>query len=422
MRRAASVSPFLRTITCGLALLAGAPPTLAAETTRVSVASNGLESDGSSGAPAISGDGRFIAFESVAHNLVSQGQRDRGVFLHDRLTHTTTVISIGMDGRPTFGSDPSISGDGRFIAFTSAADDLVEGDTNGETDVFLADRSTGDIRRVTTGPGGTQRTGPSFAPAISADGRFVAFASTTGTLPGDRGSRSDVFIHDIQTAHTNRVSTGNGGHRIAVSSGDCGLAISADGSVLAFSRTAWSTAPGNFTRRTTIAIRDRHARRAVSITRGRHGRAPNADSCDPALSADGRIVAFSSTATNLPTPHQERSGVFTFDGRSRELRELPGHAPPIFEPGVAPSLSADGQLVAFADPLAANTGQVYLFDRRTATTRTVSLNRRNRPADDSSEQPALAANARAIAFSSHATDLVPDDRNGVYDVFVRDLP
>ena len=107
---------------------------------------------------------------------------------------------------------PAISADGRFVAFRSDATNLVPGDTNGATDVFVRDRQTGTTRRVSVGPGGAQGNGGSFMPAISADGRFVAFeSSATNLVPGDTNDMEDMFVHDRQTGTTRRVSVGPGG-------------------------------------------------------------------------------------------------------------------------------------------------------------------------------------------------------------------
>ena len=129
--------------------------------------------------------------------------------------------------------DPAISADGRFVAFSSDATNLVPGDTNGTADVFVRDRQTGTTRRVSVGSGGAQGNGLSVDPAISADGRFVAFASdATNLVPGDTNGADDVFVRDRQTGTTRRVSVGSGGAQGDRVSFD--PAISADGRFVAF--------------------------------------------------------------------------------------------------------------------------------------------------------------------------------------------
>src|SRR5438132_6325767 len=185
-------------------------------TERVSVASDGTQGNGSSGLlsfafpPALSADGRFVAFVSFAANLVAgdtNGATD--VFVHDRQTGTTERVSVASDGTQGDGTSSSsaLSADGRFVAYHSAATTLVAGDTNGATDVFVHDRQTGTTERVSVASGGTQGNGISAAPALSGDGRFVAFHSTaTNLVAGDTNGAPDVFVHDRQAGTTERVS------------------------------------------------------------------------------------------------------------------------------------------------------------------------------------------------------------------------
>ena len=151
--------------------------------------------------PAISADGRFVAFVSFATNLVPGDTNDAtDVFVRDRQTGTTRRVSLGPGGVQGNGGSagPAISANGRFVAFFSAATNLVPGDTNGTADVFVRDRQTGTTRRVSLGPGGVQGDGDSVGAAISADGRFVAFESdATNLVPGDTNGAPDVFVRSL---------------------------------------------------------------------------------------------------------------------------------------------------------------------------------------------------------------------------------
>src|SRR5262249_29399620 len=162
-----------------------------------------------SGLPALSADGRFVAFESDVDNLVpGDTNRVRDVFLHDRVTGDTIRVSVASDGtqadgRSSFFASPSLSADGRYVAFESDADNLVPGDTNLSSDVFVHDRVTGDTVRVSVASDGAEADGFSAEPALSADGRYVAFESDADNLvPGDTNDPSDVFLHDPVTAAT----------------------------------------------------------------------------------------------------------------------------------------------------------------------------------------------------------------------------
>jgi Tol biopolymer transport system component len=164
----------------------------------VSVASDGTQGNGDSVSPSISADGRYVAFMSYAYNLVpgdTNGKAD--VFVHDRLTGQTTRVSVASDG--TQGNDgsggASISANGRYVAFVSGASNLVPGDTNGKADVFVHDRLTGQTTRVSVASDGTEGNSDSIYPSISADGRYVAFQSWASNLiPRDTNGAWDVFV------------------------------------------------------------------------------------------------------------------------------------------------------------------------------------------------------------------------------------
>ena len=185
------------------------------ETTRVSVASGGTEGSGTSWAPAISADGRYVAFSSSAPNLVafdSNGTRD--VFVHYQRLGQTTRVSVGLGGNQGDGESdaPSISADGRYVAFYSGSTNLVLGDTNDTADVFVHNRSTGQTTRVSITSGGTQGNGQSLNPSISANGDIVAFYSDSNNLvAGDTNNVDDVFVHVRGAGHTSRVSVATDG-------------------------------------------------------------------------------------------------------------------------------------------------------------------------------------------------------------------
>jgi len=170
------------------------------KTTRVSVASNGSQSNDTSYQPSISADGCYVAFESSASNLVSgdtNGTTD--VFVHNRQTGETTLVSISSDGGQGNGGSylPSISADGRYVAFYSVTSNLVGGDTNGWADIFVHDRQTGETTRVSVASDGTQGNEGSYSPFISASGRYVAFGSGASNLIGsDTNNKIDIFVHD----------------------------------------------------------------------------------------------------------------------------------------------------------------------------------------------------------------------------------
>jgi len=181
-------------------------------TRRVSVGPAGQQANADSRDPAISAGGRFVAFYSDASNLVAGDTNGTGdVFVRDRRAQLTRRVSVGPGGQQANGlsDDVAISAGGRFVAFQSGASNLVAGDTNGTGDVFVRDRVAQVTRRVSVGPGGRQGNSSSSSPAISADGRFVAFLSRASNLvAGDTNNAWDVFVRDRMLQVTRRVSVG----------------------------------------------------------------------------------------------------------------------------------------------------------------------------------------------------------------------
>jgi Tol biopolymer transport system component len=217
-------------------------------TSRVSVDSGNNPGNAISGAPRISADGRFVAFWSDATNLVAgdtNGVKD--VFVHDRLTGQTTRVSIATDGAQGDGASGGtavtdntldISDDGRFVVFQSEASNLVPGDTNGLSDIFRHDRQTGLTARLSVATGAVQSNGSSDTPKISGDGRFVVFVSRATNLdPRDQNGLADVFVHDAQTGETRALSL----NLDVTNTGNGGSFfpdISADGRIIVFSSDA----------------------------------------------------------------------------------------------------------------------------------------------------------------------------------------
>ena len=220
--------------------------TIAGPPSRGGSATGRAASKATSTAPAraLSADGRFVAFQSDATNLVPGNSRGGALFVHERPTGITLRLNIELDGVAARVQSPALSADGRFVAFSSDAANLVPGDTNGELDVFVHDRETGKTRRVSRGSGGRQSNGASFRPALSADGRWVAFVSeATNLVPGDTNNMTDVFAYDRRTQTTRRVSVGPGGVQATGVSGS--PALSANGRWIGFNSEADNLVPND---------------------------------------------------------------------------------------------------------------------------------------------------------------------------------
>jgi Tol biopolymer transport system component len=312
------------------------------ETKRASVSSDGTPANGDSNYAAFSADGRYVAFMSEADNLVpgdTNGVRD--IFLHDQVTGTTTRVSVATDGNQGNGPSgsvyygPAISGDGRYIAFDSEADNLVMGDGNHETDIFVHDRITGQTTRVSSTSDGSQANRSSHAPAISADGRYVTFQSLADNLvPGDTDWRyTDLFVHDQVTGQTTRVSVANDGTPGNYYSYDS--TISADGRYIAFESEADNLVPGDTNGSLDVFVYDQVRKEIERVSVASDGTQGNGDSPNPiggsiAISADGRYVAFDSDADNLVVNDTNKvEDVFV---RERDLISTPGQNDDLINP------------------------------------------------------------------------------------------
>ncbi len=354
---------------------------------RVSVSSSGQEaaSDPSSlgsRAPTISADGRFVAFTSWAANLVPgdvNGWED--VFVHDRLTGTTELVSVSTAGGQ--GSNRSgaavISADGRFVAFRSAAPDLVIGG-NGLENVYVRDRQAGTTELASAAADGTPASNNSDSPGISADGRYVVFSSVARNLVAqDIGVNRQVFLRDRQAGTVEVVSLTSAG---AIAHGEF-PSISGDGRFVAFN-TGYNLGmvDGDFNNVNDVFVRDRQAATTTRVSVSTFGAEGNAGSLYAAISLDGRWVAFQSTASNLVADDNNRTG-----------------------------------------PLPAGT-DVFLHDRQTGVTERASVATDGAEAlPDSGTLPFVSVGSGgAVAFSSSATNLVAGDSNAAHDIFVHRRP
>ncbi|NIQ99396.1 MAG: calcium-binding protein, partial [Gemmatimonadales bacterium] len=209
---------------------------LAGTTERVSVSSAGAQADYCSEDPAISADGRYVAFSSEATNLVAGDTNEaEDIFVHDRDTDATERVSLtNAGGEASHGSRfPAISANGRHVVFVSCATNLVAGDTNAKPDVFMRDRTLSTTERVSVSSAGAQGNMCSSLGGVSADGRYVAFDSVaTNLVLGDTNGWWDVFVRDLVSDTTERVSLSSGGAQGDNTSTD--PVISSDGRFVAF--------------------------------------------------------------------------------------------------------------------------------------------------------------------------------------------
>ncbi|MFN8139313.1 MAG: hypothetical protein U0R49_05900 [Fimbriimonadales bacterium] len=345
---------------------------------RVTLTNSGSLGNDTSNVVGFSAEGRFAVISSRATNLVDGDTNGFGdIFVRDRLLRTTEMVSLTHDGQLANGGSeiPSISGDGRFVAFDSNATNLVPNDTNGKLDIFVRDRWLETTVRVSISSTGEQADRDSWGASISADGRYVVFQTYARNLiPDDTNRFLDVYLHDMQTGQTERVSIasdgteGNGESRISFG----GTQMSADGRYVCFGSTASNLVSGDTNRVTDAFVRDRWFGTTTRVSVRSDGGQANHGGGSAAITSEGRYVLIGSPSTNL-----------TDDG------------------------DINDRLL-----------DVFMHDMWTGETWRISNNTNGEQGNAQSEASVMSANGMIVAFASNATNLAPNDTNGFMDIFV----
>lgn len=414
----------------------------AAKTSLITKGSQNIPSYGSLYKSALSANGRFVVFSSKAEDLVIGDAFGSDVFLHDKNKNEITLISLGINGEQANGpsNEATISANGRFVAFSSTASNLVSGDTDNKTDVFVFDRLTKKMSCISCNSIELLLDSESNSPSISADGRFVAFASKGWN---GSGYKSDVYVHDRQQNKIAQVSVNSANIAGDQDSGE--PFISANGRFVAFS--SWSS---NLVSKTTneyyehhVFVHDLQKKKTTRVSVNSDGLPGDAFSVSssPALNADGRFVVFASRATNLvPNDNNFKTDIFVHDQLTGKTERISidssgnegndnSHYTDLKNPWVidsgtcacittinplaigsgSPSITADGRFVAF-DSYANNlitkdmnvSQDVFLHERYTGITRRVSVDSKGKEASYGSGFPSLSANGKVIVFTSKA--------------------
>jgi Tol biopolymer transport system component len=360
--------------------------------TQESIGSDGTHPDGDSQSPSLSSDGSALAFETIASNLQSADGRvgQRKVIVRNRrngvLRSPRGVYGERPDGDT---GEPVVSADGHFLAFTSDASNLVPGpDANGgQTDIFLWRLEDGSITRVSVDTRGRQPpVGASHSPSVSRDGELVAFVSTARLAPEDANDVTDVYLRDVGRGATVLVSRGVGGRPSDGASHS--PALSSDGRYVAFVSGASNLAPRDRNQESDVYISDVARGSTTLLTVTSEGEAANAASRRPAIAADGRYVVYQSVASNLgsgpgcPHPASDKNllpDVYLFDLLTRCVTRISGSpAGEWWTPGVAPAIDGAGTVVVFSstEPIDENDPttdfDLFLFLRASSETPTVS--------------------------------------------------
>jgi Tol biopolymer transport system component len=403
---------------------------------------DGRRSPSSVASARVSSDGGHVVFTSYAPLVAADVDTLADIYVLDRSTTTVTLESAVVDGRP-LNSDvghPGISADGRYVVFEAVmSDDPVRI----VTEVVLRDRLENTARRITIGLGGVLSNGWSGQPVIVADGSAVIFASAATNLtagPDLNGAQPDIYRFDRAVNLTERISLDSRG--VQHPGGSLMPSVSGDGRYVAFSSTAALANPRTASaqqpqqgRRPTIYLREMRDRQTVLV--GGAAELPNDVSTTPVVSADGRSVGFVSRASNLVARDRNKSSdVFLYDVESGAITLVSRGRTGATANGtsLSPAVSADGRLVAFqsdASDLACARNcppgmedinllpDVFLFDRTTGQISCVSLDRQGTWMEESGG-PALDASGAVVAFTSRHP-ISPRDALNDFDLFVRIL-
>jgi Tol biopolymer transport system component len=356
-----------------------------------SLTAAGAASDGSAAAPRLSGDGRFLAFEWHAMNFDDDGSREvlPQVYLRDRVQKTTRRVTAPAGAHPNGPSlAPVLSSDGRFVVFESHATNLVEPDANGVgADVYVWDRVSNVLERASVDGAGRQpAVGTSFTPRISADGARVAFTSTAdlecaraldecSPREQDTNGVPDVYVRDRVLRTTVRVSRPSNGTEADGPSHHPDL--SADGRMVAFVSRASNVLPGDENRDEDVFLHELETRRTLLVSRAADGGFADGRSLHPAVTDSGRHVFFHSTASKLVCAR-------ACDARTADRN---------------------------------GTWDVFVFDRETGRVARVSGAAGGRGWSGASMGAAPARRATLVAFSSYEPSDASDSRTDA-DLFV----
>ena len=313
-------------------------------TERVSVSSLGVQSNGASGLPSVSDDGRFVAFESTATNLVPRdGDGVSGIFVFDRDTDTIEIVSVdGLgDEGDAQSSIATISGNGRYVVFSSDANNIVTGIVTGFTDLFVYDRDTNTTEQITMSTLGVESDSSTLYSSISADGRYVAFHSgATNLVPGYNSGMFNVYVKDRDTGEVDILSVDSLG--VEGDSSSRYPFISGNGRFVSFESFAENLVAGDSNGVADVFLYDRNSDDLEHISHSYSGGGTDAGALNSSVSSDGNYVSFWSASTNIVIGDTEGDQDFFVHNRLTNVTEMLG---PLNRYG---TIASDGRHINFS--------------------------------------------------------------------------
>lgn len=400
---------------------------------------NKLNANGSSLNPKLNNSGRYLVFDSTATDLVADdtnGYRD--IFIVDRNSYSTALISLDKDGELANDDSlqPSITSDGRYVLYHSKATDLVDDfDSSASViNIFLYDRSSKTTTQITLDTDGNAPNGDSTNGSISSDGKYIVFQSAASDLVAeDTNSATDIFLYKVSDKTITRISLDSDGNNADDdSSYPC---ISSDGAYVAYQSLASDIFSGDTNEKSDVFLYDTSAKTTTRISNDAQGNNADGDSLRPAISADGKKIVFDSDATDLVSGDTNNNrDVFLYsvaDATNTRIsldinkNNSDGHS-------ISATISADGKLVAFMsdatdlvsgdDNNTATDGNydLFLYDSGDESIIRVSETHDGSNSDGSCSSATIDEDGTTVAFASNATNLVPNDDNELSDIFVYD--
>ncbi len=402
----------------------------------VSDPNTGSETDNASSEPSISlsSDGRFIVFQSGATNLVSGDENSADdIFIFDKEGEDGSqveLISVDSDETASNGSSSNgaVSSDGRYVVFQSNATNLVSGDVNSASDIFLRDRTDGTTIRVSVNDDGDEADGDSINPRISSDGRYIVFQSAaTNLVSDDTNEQIDIFLHDTDSETTTRISLS--ATDVEGDGDSTNPDISSDGNIIVFESEATNLIDDDDNAFSDIFAFNISGDTITKISADTGSDDSDGNSTLPRISGDGSSVVFLSEASDLvsaDTNNLQDVFLYTFSDESiiRVNEGSPQNADGVSD---NPSISTDGNYVAFQSSATNLTSgdsndadDIFVYDVENSSVTRISVTDTGNQLVQSSTTPSINSSGQFIAFTSLDNELISSDTNDLEDIFLLD--